>query len=356
VSLLVLLPLALVSTQALAQDEAGTPVITDIVREQPIQQVLQLTGSVTSARSSSLSASTAGLVTAMHVDAGSEVTAGELLLELDPGLARWQWQSAQASAESARIAVADAKRRLEEARALAPQMSIAETAVRDLEAELAQDTAQLQVADAEAGYRKGVLDRHQMRAPFSGVVSRKSTELGEWVNPGQPVLTLVATRELRIDFRMAEDYLANVEINSPVTYTLGDDSGDARAAKIATAVPVTDPGSRTFLLRIQPDEPDSRMVAGMSARAQLTLHTDRRGLTIPRDAILKFPDGRAITWVVTAGQEGPVAKETPVKTGAAFNGMIEILSGLEAGAQIVVRGNEGLTNGQRVAVISGKSR
>ena len=341
------------TTPAVAVSPSGeaVPVRVDLVREQPIQRVLKLTGTVTSARSARLSTSTGGLVTGLHVDAGSHVAAGDVLLELDPELAQWQWKSSQASADAARILLADARRRLDELRLLAPAQSIAETAVRDLAAEVAEDEASLQQAVAEVGYRKGILDRHRLQAPFAGVVSAKNTELGEWVNPGQPVLELVATEQLRIDFPVSENYLASIGPDTPVTYTLGANAGEVKEGEVATIVPVTDPGARTFLLRVQAREPDQDMMPGMSARAELKLDAGRRGLTIPRDAVLKFPDGRVVVWATEASDDGPVVIEKRVETGLVFDGMVEIREGLEVGTRVVVEGNETLQNGQRVVVL-----
>ncbi|MEZ5572587.1 MAG: efflux RND transporter periplasmic adaptor subunit [Halioglobus sp.] len=332
------------------------PVKVETVKQQTIQRVVQLTGTVTSARSAMLSTATSGLVTALHVDAGSQVAAGDVLLELDAALAQWQWQSAQATAQTARVAQADSQRRLDEARTLVTQFTIAESAVRDLEAEVEQDKAELQRAEAEAGYRKGILDRHQLRAPFAGIVSSKQTELGEWVNPGEGVLTLVATEEVRMDFPVAEDYLPEVTMDTPVSYTLANNAGDARTARIITIVPVTDPGARTFLLRVQAVEADARMKPGMSARAQLSLDTGHPGLTVPRDAILKFPDGRVMVWVINGSGDQATATETRVRTGAEFDGAVEILEGLNTGDRVVVQGNEALKNGQRVMLLPGTAR
>jgi multidrug efflux pump subunit AcrA (membrane-fusion protein) len=87
----------------------------------------------------------------------------------------------------------------------------------------------------------------------------------------------------------------------------------------------------------------------MSVRARLTLDTGRRAVVVPRDAMLKFPDGREVVWVVNPGNGDFTVIETPVVTGVVFDGMVEIVSGLPAGAQIVIRGNETLLNGQRVS-------
>jgi membrane fusion protein (multidrug efflux system) len=332
-----------------AQAAPTVPVDVTPVVEREINRVVQVTGTVTSARDARLSVATRGLVTGLYVDAGSRVAKGDPLLDLDPELAELQWKRDVAGVTEARNALADARRRLEEARSLAPQRSIAETVVRDLEAEVAEDEAALQRAEAQAGYSRGVLERHQLRAPFAGVVNAKLTELGEWVDPGQAVLHLVATDALRLDFKVPEDYLADVGPQTLVRFTLSAMPDQPRDGRVTTVVPVTDPGARTFLLRVQPLEQDDALRPGMSARAELKLATGRQGLVVPRDAILRFPDGRAIVWVVDATGDGPVAAERVVRVGLAFDGVVEVREGLEPGARVVVRGNEALHGGQRLS-------
>lgn len=347
-----LLPLVLCALPlAAAADTAMVVAVT--AEEHDIQRPLSLTGTVTAARAARLSTSTSGLVSAINVDAGSVVRRGDLLLELDPELAELQARSADSQVEQARAALADARRRLEEARTLVPQRSIAESVVRDLAAEVAIDEAALHQATADAAYREGVLSRHRLYAPFDGVVSAKLTELGEWVDPGQPVLELVGVNDLRLDFPVAEDYLADIRTDAPLTFTLSAGAPREYPGKVATVVPVMDPGARTFLLRVLPADSESRLVPGMSVRATLKLATGRRGLVVPRDAILRYPDGRVVVWTVEPGQEGPVVRENPVVTGAAFDSLVEIRSGLSEGAQVVVEGNETLQNGQRVTLRTG---
>jgi multidrug efflux pump subunit AcrA (membrane-fusion protein) len=82
----------------------------------------------------------------------------------------------------------------------------------------------------------------------------------------------------------------------------------------------------------------------------MKLATGRRGLVVPRDAILRSPDGRVVVWTVSAGEEGPVVSENLVRTGLAFDSLIEVREGLVAGARIVVQGNNALQDGQRVLI------
>jgi RND family efflux transporter MFP subunit len=333
-------------TTALAEEDArAVPVAVQTAQERAIQRVLDLTGTVTAMRSARLSAATSGLVAMLQVDMGSRVETGQLLLELDPELAQLQLDSALAQVEQAETGLQDARRRLAEARTLVPQRSIAESVVRDLEAEVAGDEAALHQAQAEAGYRRGILQRHQLRAPFAGVVSAKLTELGEWIDPGQPVLELVALDDVRLDFQVSEDYLADIRPDMTLTLSLSADPDRVIQGSVDTVVPVTDPGARTFTLRVLAHNPEKRLLPGMSVRARLHLDTGRSGLVVPRDAILRFPDGRVVVWTVEAG----LARENLVTPGLAFDSLVEIRQGLESGATVVVKGNEALQNGQPVS-------
>jgi membrane fusion protein, multidrug efflux system len=85
--------------------------------------------------------------------------------------------------------------------------------------------------------------------------------------------------------------------------------------------------------------------------ALLQLAAGRSGVTVPRDAILRYPDGRVVVWSVAESPDGAaIAVENVVNIGLSFGGRIEIRSGLAAGSQVVVRGNEALQPGQAVAV------
>lgn len=342
----------LVSTVPVALAQSGNAVPVGVVESgtQPIFRQLQVTGSVTSARRARLSAATSGQVDTMNVDAGSRVAAGDVLLTLDPEIPELEYRAADAREKQARLALADARRRLDEARELIPQRSIAESEVRDLEAEVAEDEAALLAASAEAARRKAVLARTQVRAPFGGIVAAKLTEVGEWISPGQAVVTLVSNEALRLDFAVSDDYLGDIDDSVSVTYRVGAEGKQSYTGTIATAVPVSDPAARTFLLRVLPDDQQPRLVPGMSVSATLQIPSGREGVVVARDAIVRYPDGRSVVWVIETGSEGPVATERIVKPGQRFSDSIEIVEGLRAGEQVVVRGNEALRGGQLVKI------
>lgn len=338
-----------------ASASEGVPVTVAEVEQQAIKRRIQLTGTVTSLRVAQLSPSTSGLVSELYADVGDRVEADEVLVRLDPELARHQWESARAEVAQAESEVADARRRLQEAERLGSRQGIAETQIRDLEAEVARDQATLEQTRADAAYRRAVLERHKLRAPFAGVVSRKLTEQGEWISPGEGAFELVATEKLRLDFEVAEDYLTDLRPDTDVQFRIGALPDRSFRGEVKTVVPVTDPGARTFLLRVVPKQSDPRLLPGMSVNATLQIPTDRSGIVVPRDAVLRHPDGRTVVWTVESGDDGPVAREQVVTPGQTFDGLMEIREGLASDARVVVRGNETLQDGQRVRLTERKA-
>lgn len=337
-----------------AANEAGPPVAVASPERQPIYRQLEVTGTVTSPRVAQLSTATSGLVQAVMVEEGDRVEQGQVLLTLDPELAELESRSALAQVAQAKIAVVDAKRRLGEAKSLGPSGGIAETQILDLASEAKQDNALLLQAEAEAALREALVTRHTLRAPFAGVISQRGCEAGEWVSPGQGVFELVATDNLRLDFAVAEDFVTALSEDTPVQFALNALPDQYFNGRVQTLVPVTDPGARTLLLRVvfhdQTQQQPPPMLPGMSARAVLQVPTRRNGMVIPRDALLRYPDGRVVVWKVSNSDSGPVVHEIPVRTGQAFAGMVEIVAGLSPSDRVVVRGNETLRNGQRVRV------
>jgi RND family efflux transporter MFP subunit len=288
-------------------------------------------------------------VNRLLVDTGDRVEKGEVLLMLDDELARLQLDSDEATARRAEQAAADARRRLAEARELMRKQTIAETAVRDLESEVIEDEAELARVKAVTQRSAATLERHALKAPFAGVISARTTDLGEWVTPGATVFELVSTEQLTVDMQVSEAYLGAIAPGAPLTLRF---AGGARVpASVSAMVPVTDPTSRTFLVRAQADQPHPGMFPGVSVTVNISLATGRRGTAVPRDAVLRYSDGRSVAWVIRRVDGVDRADERLVTTGLSFDGLVEIRSGVEPGERVVVSGNETLRNDQMVRVL-----
>jgi len=350
---------ALLICFAVADAAAQAPVRVQTAEMRSIVQRVNVSGTVTSPRDALLSTAVAGLVAELAVDEGHRVRAGEPLLKLDAELAELALERARAEVRQHETALDDARRRFSEAEKVGPEKGIARTQIESLRAEVASDEAALAAARVAAAEQRALVDRHTLVAPFDGVISQRFTELGEWVNPGDGLVELVATANLRFDFRVAQNYYRELTPDAPIQITLDALPGGSLNGRIDSIVPVKNPGGRTFLVRALADAVDGAdllsITPGMSAHGRLSLATGRTGITVPRDAILRFPDGRVTVWRIELRDEVPVAREQLVETGFEFDGQVEIRSGLNEGDSVVVRGNETLQDGQTVKILDGDS-
>ena len=328
---------------------AAAPVTLSTSETQAVTQIVNVSGTVTSPSSSVLSTSIGGLVERTNVDAGDRVAAGDVLVVLDRELVALTLERAVAEETQARIALDDSRRRLSEAEEVGPQRGIAESEIKSLRAEVTQGEAALKSASATVREQQAILARHEIRAPFTGVVSQRIAEIGEWVSPGNGLVELVATEGLRFDFRVPQTYFAQITDETRVDISLDALPGEVIAGRVQAIVPVKDPGARTFLLRVVPESENShRVTPGMSARAAIRIDTGRTAVVVPRDAVLLYPDGRKTVWVAEPEGGDVVVREQRVRTGVEFDGFVEVQSGLGAGMSVVSRGNEALRNGDVV--------
>jgi len=328
---------------------AGPPVAVQTLVEQTITQLVRVNGTVTSPRSATISASVAGLITELELDAGDRVERGRILVQLDPELAQLEAASASATVKSYEAQLADAKRRLYEAEKLWRDKGIAESEVKTLRAEVATDASDLVVASSQLKLRDAIVARHTVRAPFSGVVNRRITEMGEWVNRGDGLVELVATDELRFDFPVPQEFYAALQDNTRVELRLDAIPDVVLQGKVMAAVPVQSAATRTFMLRIKTaTKTELPITPGMSAAATLHLGAGRKAVVIPRDALLRKPDGGVSVWVLDESGSEPIVHERSVQIGIDMGQVVEGRSGVTVGEKVVTRGNEALRNGQTV--------
>ncbi len=340
-----------------ANGAAEVPVQVESASTRAVLKQISVTGTVTSPRTAVLSTAVAGLVAELTIDEGDRVETGEALLKLDAELAQLALERAFAEVRQREIAVADARRRFTEAEEVGTQRGIARTQIESLRAEVSSDEAALLASRAAAREQQAIVARHTLKAPFAGVISERYAELGEWVNPGNGLLELVATDNLRFDFRVGQENYAALSPDTPVEITLDALTDRSVSGHVDTIVPIKNPSARTFLVRVLADtaETDNPLLItpGMSARGKLNIDAGRSSVAVSRDAILRFPDGRMTVWVVDSSGELPIVHERVVRAGFEFDGVIEIASGLADGEIVVVRGNETLQEGQTVSILDG---
>ena len=332
---------------ALAQD--GAPVVVASPSQAETAPPLRLSGTVTAERVAALSPRVSGLVVGAVADAGHVAKRGDVLVTLDTALAKLEAAGARASLEEARARLADAARLRDEAAALGK--NIAQSTLRTRAAGVSIQQSVVARLEAELMYQTEMVARHTVVAPFDGVVVRKRTEIGEWAESGTPVLDFVGTDRLRLDVQAPQEHYLTLSRATSAMVRIDAYPDDMFSGQVITAVPVGDPNARTFLVRILLDNPSNEIIAGMSAEALFTLPGIRGAVEIPRDAVVRYPDGTTSVWVVENGEDGPRAHEKRVTLGKSFGETVKVIDGLSDNARVVVRGNETLDDGAPVRLV-----
>lgn len=337
------------ATLAFAQQSAPAVIVSKAEQVTLIEEV-PLSGTVISPRVAKLSTEVSGIVETMNVEIGDRVKVGDVILRLNSELDELSLAAARAMTEQASQELEDAKRRLADAEALAKQQTVSANEIKLLSAEVRIDGATVERFRAEQQGQAALLRRHTLSAPFAGVISRKLVEQGEWIQPGDAVVELAAITGLRVDFQAPQFVYAKLDNTTEVNVKLDALPGQTFTGNIETVIQVTDPTTRTFLIRVALSDPEVKLMPGMSASAVLRLKTGTKGVVVPRDALMLYPDGRVTVWVVNHHSDNTTVSEHQVQTGLSFNGKVTITSGLTPDTIIVVQGNESLRDGQTVTV------
>lgn len=313
-------------------------------------ETVALTGTLTSPHSSRLASEASGRVETIAVEAGDRVSEGDTLVALDTDLAELDLAQARARVREAQADLADARRRLSEARNLAERNSVAASEVEDRAAEVRRQQAILARRQAERDHRRAMVERHTLTAPFDGVISERMVDIGEWVGPDTAVMELVAVERLRLELDVPQAYFGRIDTGTPVTVRVDALAGEPRDASVNEVVPVARPDARTFRVRVRLDNRAGRLAPGMSARGRLRLRTGEEGVVVPRDALIRYPDGRVAVWRVEGDGAERTVTEVIVTTGLRFDGRVAVEDGIDAGDTVVVQGNEALEEGQTVRI------
>lgn len=341
----------LLAHNALAQQP--TPVTITLPKTAIPTYQLSLTGDLVSAQHANLSPRIEGLVSQVNVDVGDRVTAGDVLLTLDPVLAEHVLQQYAAATAAAQATYQEDIRLVEEAERLTKQNHLPKNELTLRKAALATSRAHLDAAKAEQQAQAARLGWHQLTAPFDGVISRKLTEAGEWITPGTSAFELVSTDKVYLDVQVPQERFAQLKPNTPVNVRPDTQTGTQTEGRIAAIVPVSNSGSRTIQVRLVMENPQQRLLPGTSATAVFEFSpSDKKSLLIPRDALLRSPDGSFSAFVVSEQGDQLLAERRKLQLGLQSNGSVEIISGLEANDKVVVRGNEILRHNQPVSIQS----
>ena len=353
VNFLMLLSSSVLFVSSVLADERPAPVNVVKVAKAPLYEEVPLTGSVESKRVSRISPKINGFIAEVLVDEGDEVKAGDPVLHLDPVMAEIEYARVAAQLNEAQAKLNKAERQRDEAAELLKKKNIPATRYESLVSEVKINAAVLERLQTDVRRQKEILERHTVRAPFDGVIGQKLIEAGQWVETGTALFELVEIDVLRIDVPVPQYYFSQIEVGTPVIIQFDAFPDRTMEGAITMKIPVGESSGRTFPVRIEMNNEQRLIAPGMSARVKVRLGTkgESGSLLLPRDAIVKKPDGSSSVWVINEQDGSQVAMPVMVQTGRADRKNIEILEGdVHVGDKVVIRGNEILQSGQSVRI------
>ncbi len=316
----------------------------------PIVEQLPLSGSILSPRSSDVAPQESGVVEHMAVDAGDLVEQGDVLLQLDKQLTLLELQRLLAMQEETQLGYDEARRLADEARRLIKDRNISKTEFDSRLSTEAASESQLRQLDLQIQMQRVRVDHHTLRAPFTGVIGFKHTEVGQWLDEGSAAYQLVQLDPVRVQARIPERYFAEVKPGTGVTVSLDAYPGELIKAAVDNVVAVTDINTRSFIARMDIPNPEHSLAPGMSAHLVFLLGgaASRPVLQVPADAIVRRSDGSAAVWVVRDN----TAQAITVSVGRREHSQVEVhAESLREGDLTVTLGNESLQHGQSVTVV-----
>jgi RND family efflux transporter MFP subunit len=222
-------------------------------------------------------------------------------------------------------------------------------------AKAAFESAQARVEGAKALLEEANLARRDtsLRAPFDAYVMKRLIEVGSLVGPGTPGFVLADTSSVKAVFGAPDIMVQTLQVGNPLKITTVAIPGVVFQGTITGISPSADPKSRVFEVEVTVPNPENKLKVGMIASVEVgESRSFQPVMVVPLTAIVRSksnPQGFAVFLV--ADQEGKqIAKLRDVELGDPYGNTIAVISGLNLGDRVIVRGNTLITDGEQVNV------
>ncbi len=325
--------------------QAGTPasVTAVTITETALPRVISASGSVSAWEEVPVGAETGGLTAvSVQVDEGDYVRQGQPLVQLNDALLRAQVAQQEAQVQTAEANAARDDAALARAQELRDRGFLSQASLDTALANQRSAQANLSAARAALSETRTRLSQATIRAPVSGLIIRRSVTRGQIIQPGAELFRIVRDGRLELDAQVPETELPL--IRAGMTATVTSDQAGETAGRVRIVTSEVDPQTRLGVARIALTAPGA-LRPGMFARAAIDAGA-QASLVAPIEAVV-FREGQPGVYVIAADN---TARFTPVTTGARQEGLVALTGGVQAGQRIVVRGAGFLGDGDPVQV------
>jgi len=329
-------PVATAAAKGAARADAGAPMSVEAakVAMQSLPQAITTVGSLRSDESVVVRPEVAGRISAILFKEGQQIGKGATLVRLDPAINAAEVQQARANLKLGQSKYDRA----------------VELSQRNFISGQAKDEAEnnLRVAEAAVALADARLAKTEIKAPFAGVIGLRVVSVGDYVKEGADVVNLESIDPLKVDFRVPEIYMGQIQVGQSLTVTLDALPGKTFEGKVLAVNPLVDAAGRSVVIRAIVRNSDTSLRPGMFARVKLITRDEKQALVIPEQAIVPQGDEQYVFRVV----DGKVVR-VKVEIGQRRDSKVEVLKGLAANDVVVTAGQLKLREGMSVTILNG---
>jgi multidrug efflux system membrane fusion protein len=298
-------------------------------------------GSIAAVHQVTINPEVGGRITKIFFEPGTSVKAGDPLVQLNDAPERGDLASYEAQARLAQIEVERSS-----------QLAQRQFASRET---LDQRQSQLDQARAMILKTEALIAQKLIRAPFSGQLGTRQVEVGQYVTPGAPIVTLTDLSTLYVNFTLPSQSRAQISVGQHLNVTADAYPGRIFTAEITTIEPQVSADTRTMTVQATMANPDNALLPGMFVNAAVVLPPQPDLVVLPETAVDYTLYGDSVYVIREDGKDAngkPILKavRTPVKTGARWGNNVAILDGLKPGERVVAAGQVKVQNGAQVVV------
>ena len=315
--------------------KGGTPAAVAVegvkVAVMAMPQTITTVGSLRSDESITVRPEVAGRISAILFQEGQRVTKGATLVRLDASIN-------QAEVQQSRANLKLAQSKYDRAVDLAKSNFISGQAKDEAENNLRVAEAAVQLAEAR-------LAKTEIKAPFSGIIGLRVLSVGDYVKEGADVVNLESIDPLKVDFRVPEIYLKQIQVGQTLRVQLDALPGSTFEGKVFAVNPLVDAAGRSIVIRALVRNPDTSLRPGMFARVRLITRDEKDALAIPEQAIVPQGDEQFVFKILDGK-----AQRVKIEVGQRRDGKVEVLNGLAADDIVVTAGHMKLRDGTPVTI------
>ncbi len=339
---IVVLAAAMILPGLLGGGEAPPQVSVGTVEKMDLEQVVSVNGIISGSQSAEVVSSLNYEIISILVAEGDLVKKDQILAVLDGEALQDEYRKASKALEESRFNYEASKRLYEEG---------AISQADYIRAKNAYENDRITVDSFD------ISEKTNIKSPISGTVTRVNVNLGRYANDtedNKPMFVIEDLEQLKMDVKISEYDISKIKVGQTVTITadvLGKESVEGKVSRISPTGELKDITSKEMVIPVQidVDKKESRLIAGVTAKAKILIEDRTQVMTVPIDAVLEDPEtGESFVLVV----EEDTIKKVIFSPGIEGDFYLEVLSGsLAEGDQVVLNPTFDLTDGMKVIVL-----